>query len=132
MFSLSIIGFHADPSRVTEILGITPTSVAREGDLRPSGRPFDFNGWWVEVHPGKLTGGRAHSVALTKIIDLLRGRAAAFATLQRELQPREVTIYGGLHHHDDEQCGIWLDPEDMLILAECGVGWGLDIISDSA
>ncbi|MBO9518248.1 MAG: DUF4279 domain-containing protein [Porphyrobacter sp.] len=130
MLSLSITGFHPDPDRVTDILGIAPTSVARKGDLRPSGRAFDFNGWWVEVHPAKLTEGQTHSVGLAQIINLLRGRAAAFATLWTELQPRAVTIYGGLYHQGDEQCGIWLDPEDMGILAECGIGWGLDIHSE--
>jgi hypothetical protein len=41
-----------------------------------------------------------------------------------------MTIYGGLYVKPGEQCGVWLNNEQMKILASCGIGWGLDLFVD--
>jgi hypothetical protein len=132
MLYLSITGFDADPNRVTDILGLQPTSVVREGQIATSGRPSKFNGWWFETNADRLVSGREHADALATILNAIRGRAAAFARLREELQPEAVSLYGGLYHRGDSQSGIWLDAADMLLLGECGIGWGLDLFGDKA
>ncbi len=43
-----------------------------------------------------------------------------------------MTIYGGLYVKPDEQCGIWLNAEQMRVLSTCGIGWGVDVfVSDT-
>ena len=130
MLTLCVTGFDSDPGIVTEILRLEPTSLCRIGDAGRSGRPRNFNAWWLEVHPDRLKSGQEHATALKLILTHLRGRENDFARLHAELSPTDVSIYGGLYMLPDEQCGIWLDSADMMILSRCGVGWGLDIFVD--
>jgi hypothetical protein len=132
MLSLCISGFEADPDEVTLILGITPTSVGRMGEPNKSGRARTFNGWWLETHETRLTDGAAHDSALNAIVALLRGKADRFNRLRQALKPTQISIYGGLHHLPEQQCGVWLDPGQMQVLAECGLGWGLDVFVEPA
>lgn len=127
MLSLAITHFDADPDEVTELLRLEPTSTERLGAVTPSGRLSQFNGWWLEAHVARVTSGGEHDAALSTLLDLLRGREAQFAMLRDRLSPRQVTIYGGLYVSPEEQCGVWLEPEQMQVLAACGVGWGLDL-----
>jgi len=127
MLSLAITGFDADPERVTELLQITPTHVARKGTFSRSGRPHCSNGWWLESSPAKLTDGGSHDTALNLLIERLRDSAERFERLREEIKPASVIIYSGLHPALDEQSGVWLDPEQMRVLSACGIGWGLDI-----
>jgi len=60
----------------------------------------------------------------------LRGKEAAFAEVRARIRPESITVYGGVHH-DGEQCGIWLEPEQMAALASCGIGWGVDVLLDA-
>jgi len=131
MLTLAITGFAADPDRVTDLLEIKPTAVARKGIVSlPSKRAKEFNGWWREAHPQRLTSGGEHDEGLSSIIDLLRGREQHFARLRDEVQPQAVGIYGGLYLRPDEQCGVWLDPAQMRVLADCQVEWGLDLFTE--
>jgi len=127
MLTLAITGFDADPNRVTEILGIEPTALGMKGEPSRSGRPRAFNGWWKDVEPERLVDARQYADAMVRMLDHLRGREDSFARLRREIQPRQVSIYGGLYVEADRQCGVFLDPDQMRLLADCGVGWGLDI-----
>lgn len=130
MLTLAITGFDVDPNRVTEILEIEPTSLGRKGEPSRSGRLRSFNGWWKDVHPEQLVNDRQHAEAIARLLDHLRGRESFFARLREEIVPRSVSIYGGLYVDADQQCGVFLDPDQMRLLADCGVGWGLDIFVD--
>ena len=130
MLCLSITGFDADPDRVTELLQIAPTEVARKGEVARSGRPHRSNAWWLDVNPAKLTDGGTHSAALRLLIERLRHSAERFERLREALKPESIEIYGGLYVQPGEQCGVWLDPEEMLVLSACGIGWGLDVFVD--
>ena len=127
MLCLAITGFDADPERVTELLQIAPTYVARKGAVSRSGRRHRSNGWWLQSSPAKLTDGGSHDTALNLIIERLRDSAERFERLREEIKPASVAIYGGLYKTLDEQSGVWLDPEQMRVLSACGIGWGLDI-----
>jgi hypothetical protein len=127
MLCLAITGFDADPDRVTELLQIAPTYVARKGAVSRSGQPHGSNGWWLEATPAKLTDGGSHDTALNLIIERLGESAERFEKLREEIKPASVAIYGGLYQTLDEQSGVWLDPEQMRVLSACGIGWGLDI-----
>ena len=61
MLTLTIARFDADPDAVTATLGLTPTSVARRGEPRPSGRRHDFKIWQLELHAAPLIDGREHA-----------------------------------------------------------------------
>lgn len=132
MLTLAITGFDADPARVTQILDIDPTAVAHKGVVSlPGSREKTFNGWWREAHEARLSGGSDHDQALSLIVDLLRGREERFARLRQEVRPKAVGIYGGFYLLQDEQAGVWLDPTQMRVLADCQVEWGLDLFSAS-
>jgi hypothetical protein len=132
MLTLAITGFHSDPAKVTDILGIEPTAVGHKGiETLPSKRPKHFNGWWREAHPDRLTSGMRHDAGLSALVDLLRGREECFARLREEVRPEAVGIYGGFYVPPDQQSGIWLDPEQMRVLAACEVEWGLDLFAGS-
>ena len=130
MLTLSITGFEADPLIVTEILAIQPTSVVRAGEATRSGRVAAFSGWWLEAHADRLRDGAGHDRAVKVLVDAVRGRAEAFQTLRERVRPKAVTLYGGLYHQGDSQCGVWLDAKDMLCLGECGIAWRLDLFRD--
>lgn len=126
MLALTIARFDADPDAVTEILGLTPTSVVRRGEPRPSGRLHDFNMWHLELHEAPLIDGREHATALSALIDQLKGREDLFVEMAKTIRPASISIYGGFYVSDEQQ-GIWLDPDQMAVLAACGIGWGLDL-----
>lgn len=129
MFGLSINRFEADPERVSDILDLQPTLVARRGEVSlESGRPYKASLWQLDVHRERLFGGMEHDNGLAIIVELLRSREQQFARLRQEVRPEVVTLYGGLYVRH-EQCGVWLDPEQMRVLASCEVGWGLDIFT---
>lgn len=127
MISLSISHFDADPDRVTAILGIKPTSVTRKGERMRHGMPRKTNGWSLEAPFERLRYGSEHEDALNYLLARMEGRQEAFARLRQEVQPKQITIFGAFYQPYDEQCGIWLEPSAMRILADCGVGWGLDL-----
>ncbi|HEV2676387.1 MAG TPA: DUF4279 domain-containing protein [Aliidongia sp.] len=127
MLTLAITGFDADPNRVTDILGIEPTSVGRMGEPSQSGRPRNSNGWWKDVEPERLVSASQHADAMVRMLDHLQGRESHFNRLRKEIEPLNMSIYGGLHVEADRQCGVFLDPDQMQLLANCGVGWGLDL-----
>jgi hypothetical protein len=126
MLTLTIARFDADPDVVTNILGLVPTSVARRGEPRPSGRLHDFNMWHLELHAAPLVDGREHANAVGTLIDQLKGREHRFAELAKTIRPASISIYGGFYVSDEQQ-GVWLDPDQMAVLAACGIGWGLDL-----
>ncbi|WP_374943205.1 DUF4279 domain-containing protein [Sphingomonas sp.] len=129
MLTLSITGFDADPDLVTKTVGFEPTAVGRKGELSPSGKPRTFNGRWHEAESQRLVDGKQHDEALALILVRLKGREDQFARLRTLVQPKQVTIYGGLYVPSDAQCGVWLEPDQMQLLAACGVGWGLDLFT---
>lgn len=73
-----------------------------------------------------LTNSAAHNAALNCILRQLHGRAERFIALRELIRPRYVGIWGAFHVPADEQCGIQLDPDQMHLLASCGVKWALD------
>ena len=68
-----------------------------------------------------------HDKALDELLLLLKGQEDNFLVLRETIMPRHVHIYGGLYHGTDEQCGIWLDVEQMRLLTALGIPWGLDV-----
>lgn len=130
MLTLAITGFDADPDLVTEMLGFEPTFVGRKGEPSQTGKPRTFNGWWYEAEDQRLVDGGQHDAALARILAQLRGRKDRFAKLWKSLQPKQVTIYGGLYVPADRQCGVSLEPDQMQLLAACGIGWGLDVFAE--
>ena len=126
MLTLTISRFEADPDAVTDLLGLSPTSVARRGESRPSGRMHEFNMWHLELHAAPLVDGGEHANAIVKLIGQIRGRELLFAELARTVRPASISIYGGFYVSDEQQ-GVWLDPDQMAVLAACGIGWGLDL-----
>ncbi len=80
MLTLTIARFDADPDAVTDILGLAPTSVARRGEPRPSGRLYDFNMWRLELNAAPLVDGREHANAIA-LVAQLKGRERSFAEL---------------------------------------------------
>ena len=129
MLCLSITGFETDPDQVTDILELVPTGLARKGDIGKSGRTRDFNGWWHDIHAARLTDGGMHDKALDELLQLLKGQEDKFLALRETIKPRQVVIYGGLYHGRDEQCGVWLNVEQMRLLAALGIEWSLDLFS---
>ncbi len=133
MISLSIADFDADPDMVTAILGVEPTYVVRKGDPMRNGSPRKKNGWNLDGLSERLRNGAEHENALDCLIAQIRGREEAFARLRQEVRPKQITIYGAFYQPYDEQCGIWLEPSAMRVLADCGVSWGLDLfVEDEA
>lgn len=126
MLFLSIAGFDDDPDAVTKVLGIEPTWVARKGDALNGGRFRKTNQWRFAVRSSPLAGGGDHESALEALTRLLSGREAAFAELRARLKPRSIEIWGNLEV-DAYQSKVWLDPSSMRLLADCGIGWGLDL-----
>ena len=129
MLTLAITGFDADPDSVTETVGFKPTSVGRKGEPSASGKPRTFNGWWFDADAQRLVDGKQHDDALVRILAQLEGREDHFARLRWSIQPKQVTVYGGLYVPSHDQCGVWLEPDQMRLLAACGVGWGLDLFT---
>lgn len=132
MLCLAITGFEADPDLVSELVDLTPTSVARRGTPTRGGRTYQFNGWWLEAHEDAITGGAQHHAGIDALVAQLRSRVDRFATLRDRLSPKSVTIYGGLYVSPNAQCGLWLEPHQMRVLAACGIGWGLDLFVDAS
>lgn len=130
MLALIIMGFDAEPEAVTEILQLEPTSVRRKGDVGRTGKPSRSSGWYLDVHPGRLTDGQQHEDALAKLMTLLRDREVHFTRLHSEVRPGDVGIYGGMYVPANGQCGIWLMPDDMMTLARCGVAWDMHLSVD--
>lgn len=130
MLALTIARFDAHPDAVTDILGLVPTSIARRGEPRPSGRPHDFNMWRLELHAAPLIDGGEHTNAVGTLIDQLKGREHLFVELARTIRPASISIYGGFYVSDQQQ-GVWLDPDQMSVLAACGIGWGLDLFEST-
>jgi len=126
MLTLTIARFDADPDAVSGLLGLTPTSVARRGEPRPSGRLHDFNVWHLELHAAPLIDGREHANAIDALVGHLKGREHLFAELANTIRPASISIYGGFYVSDEQQ-GVWLDPDQMVVLAACGIRWGLDL-----
>lgn len=126
MLTLTIARFDPDPDAVTSILGLTPTSVARRGEPLRSGRLYDFNMWHLELHAGPLIDGREHATAIGTLMGQLKGREHLFAELATTVRPGSISVYGGFYVSDEQQ-GVWLDPDQMTVLAACGIGWGLDL-----
>lgn len=129
MLTLAITGFDAKPQVVSDAIGLEPTSTAVKGQLGQSGRPSKLNGWWLDVHPDCLNDGASHEQGVSRIIDLLRGKEDAFRRLIADVKPRSITLYGVIYFNTDAQCGLWLNPADMAVMAACGVGWGVDLFA---
>jgi hypothetical protein len=132
MLTLQITGFAADPTEVSSLLDLCPSRTAVSGQPRTTGggRPYHFNGWWLEIRSELLKGrGVEHAEAIAELIGLLRSREALFVRLRHELKPEALVIYGAMEVPWNEQCGIWLDAADMTILAACGIDWGVDLVA---
>lgn len=132
MLTLAISGFVANPAAVTSLLGLQPsrTAVAGQPPAEGRGKTYDFNGWWLEVRSQILRSrGVEHAEALAEIVTLLRGRESQFQRLRHELKPTQIEIFGAMAVPWNEQCGLWLDAADMAVLAGCGIGWGIDLVS---
>lgn len=83
--------------------------------------------WHLELHAAPLVDGRGHANAMATLIGQLKGRERLFAELDKTVRPASVSIYGSFYVSDEQQ-GVWLDPDQMAVLASCGIGWGLDLL----
>ncbi len=84
----------------------------------------------LELHAAPLIDGREHANAIDSLMDQLKGRGHLFAELAKTIRPASISIYGGFYVSDEQQ-GVWLDPDQMAVLAACGIGWGLDLFEAS-
>jgi hypothetical protein len=125
--SLLIARFDSDPDDVSDILDLQPTSVTRKDTRSTSGTSRLHNVWHLAVSPDQLFDGGEHFDALSALIGLLRGREQRFLRLHSQLHPEIACLQGGLHFKADQQCGVWLEPEQMRVLVDCQLGWGLDV-----
>ena len=131
MLSLLIVGFEGSPDRVSEILDVKPTFSSVVGDISScSGKPFRKTSWQFAIHD-EIGSGGDHSRAIAKIVAMLGGRTQRFHRLPDELSPQSIEIYGGLHFAGGEQADVWLDAAQMRVLADCGIGWGIDLVADT-
>ncbi|MHB1205670.1 MAG: DUF4279 domain-containing protein [Rhodospirillaceae bacterium] len=129
MLTLMIVGFKCDPARITEILGLTPTSTSVAGEISPrSGRPHRKSLWHISVG-GDINSYLEHAVALRQILTLVEGKGEQFAAMRTEVQPEFTSISGGYYFTSDEQAGVGLECDEMRIMADCGIDWGVDIYS---
>jgi hypothetical protein len=87
MLCLAITDFAVDPDRVTDLLRIVPTTVARKGTHARSGRPHQSNGWWLEARNAEVLDGGSYNEALNRLIEQLSESADRFATLREVLRP---------------------------------------------
>lgn len=127
--TLLIARFDIHPDEVSEILDLRPTSVTRRHAFGPNGSAPLHNGWSLSVGPEQLRDGGQHFDAFEKLLALLRGREQRFRRLHDEVHPEIACLQGGLYFKADEQCGVWLEPEQMRALVDCQLGWGLDVYS---
>src|SRR5690242_20032512 len=123
---LFVARFEADPGEVTAILGLDPTSVVRRADALPSGGQSRINSWALEVGAERLSNGSDHEAALRQILSLLEGKKEHFARLREEIRPERIAVLGDLHVASEVE-GLWLTPDQMKTLAECGIEWGFDV-----
>jgi hypothetical protein len=132
MLSLMITDFDADPSRVTEILDLVPTMSRRAGDHTRAGRPSRSSLWLFEVDSPEVRSGASHDAALKSLLSVIANRSSRFEDVRRELNPKTMSITGGYYFDGAGQAGVWLDPDDMRVLADAGIGWGIDLYSAKA
>lgn len=129
MLSLMIVGFDADPARVTELLGLVPTRMGRAGEPTPAGRISRRSVWLYDVESPEVRSRASHDDALNKLLSVIASRTGRFADVRRELNPDEMMITGGYYFDAAEQGGVWLDPDYMRVLVDAGIGWGIDLYS---
>ena len=129
MLSLMITGFDDDPSRVTEILGMTPTTARRKDLPTPAGRANSSSFWLYKVDRPELRSGATHHEALNALLALISTRIECFVQLRRELNPTTMSITGGFYFDAHEQEAIWLDANQMKVLADAGIDWGINLYS---
>jgi hypothetical protein len=127
MLSLMIAGFNGEASRVTDILGLTPSLVRSAGELTPTGRPARRTLWLYTVEHPEVCSGHSHNEAVRSLLALIADRTERFVEVRRVLNPETMTITGGFYYAPDEQAGLWLDADQMRVLADSGIGWGIDI-----
>lgn len=127
MLCLSINGFEVEPSRITEILGIQPTTVQRRGETSPvTGRPFRKS-QWILAFEEKVETFDDHAFLLDKIISIVSDKCEQFLFMRGEVKPESVSIYGGMYLKSGGQHGIGLTVTQMKALSECEIDWGVDI-----
>jgi uncharacterized protein DUF4279 len=129
MLCLMITGFDGEPSRISEILGLTPTQVSIVGQPSPGGRRHRKSGWHLTLE-APIRSGEEHQRLLDELLSQISRRQKQFAAMRAEMKPETVSIYGGLHFTPDEQTGLWLTQDQMRVLVECGIEWGLDIFNN--
>ncbi|BBE71916.1 DUF4279 domain-containing protein [Oharaeibacter diazotrophicus] len=126
MLALVITGFEADPSRITEILGVEPTYTSRAGEPSRTGRPHRKSQWRLSVDD-RMDTYEDHERFLDILLSRISGRGARFATMREVVRPESVHIYGGLYVDTEFQNAIGLTVEQMATLVECRIEWGVDI-----
>jgi len=124
-----IAGFEGEASRVTDLLGISPSLARNAGEITRAGRPAREALWLYTVEEPELRSGRAHDQALRVLLEVIANRTEQLTEVRRALNPETMTITGSFYYAPDEQAGIWLDPDQMQVLVTAGVGWGVDILS---
>jgi hypothetical protein len=113
-------------------LGIQPTSTSKAGEIDLSGRPARTSIWSLSLETDTTSQpGADHHRALETLLGVLAGKEDRFEELRRETQPEQVTIYGGFYADPNYVDGVWLEPAQMRLLANCEIGWGLDIFVES-
>jgi len=122
--SLRIFGDDLDPDEISALLGASPTSSARKGEIRvsKSGRErTERTGRWlleaVYRQPGDLD---------SQIAELLSPLTGDIAVWRRLVAQFEVDIFCGLFMKESDE-GLDLRPETLEMLGSRGLSLGLCI-----
>ncbi|WP_082590304.1 DUF4279 domain-containing protein [Agromyces sp. Soil535] len=87
--SLTVVSNETDPARVSEILGLLPTSIKRRGSVRPSGRTLDHNVWTLDVGRSANTDAdETGTRALHDLVSFARPAAGKFPLLPSDCNAR--------------------------------------------
>jgi len=80
--SLTVVSNETDPARISEILGLLPTSIEGRGSVRRSGRTLDHNVWTLDIGRSANTDkDEAGTGALHSLLSVARPAAGNFPLL---------------------------------------------------
>jgi len=122
--TLGVYGPELEPDEISTLLGCTPTSAHRCGDLRRNGIPPWPQGAWLLSVEGKAPTGPE------ELIELLTARLPGESAIWERLTAKySVRVTLGLFTGDWNR-GFELSPSSISRLAAIGARVGFDIYAD--
>jgi hypothetical protein len=124
--SLGFFGDELDPDEVSRLLGGTPTSTCRKGDVavgKATSR-IERTGRWLLAFP--VSPGEPLEPQLLRLFASLSQDASIWRSLTARYKPR-LSIGAWIRSWNR---GLELSPELLSLLSERGLGVGVDIYAD--